>query len=282
MDGCLEIGGSHLGVALIDPDTLALTGYRRHPLDATGPLEAFVDALVGALADLPRPLPADWAVALPGPFDYAGGIGGDHPSGKLRALAGHDCRALLAPVLGATRITFVNDALAFGLGCAATSPATRLLGLTFGSGIGSAFVEAGRPVTDARVPPGGEVYALPVARPDRPPMTLEARFGPAALARRHGRATFADLAAYARTDPGTAAAVRADFAGLADALGPWLRSFTPTVVACGGGVVRAWDLFGEAFTERLRAYAPAGLEVRHIVDTERLAMQGAAAYAQSR
>lgn len=290
--GCLEIGGSHVCVALVDPGTLEVTRFRRQALDSTGPLEAFAAAVSAALDDLAEPLPGAWAVALPGPFDYAGGVGGTHPSGKLNALAGRDVGALLRPLLHARTITFVNDALAFGIGSAA-DPARagvrRVLGLTFGSGIGSAFVEAGLPVLDERVPPGGEVYALPAGRAGVPQSrpdgradsdgTLEGRFGPAALAARHGCATFAELAGLARGDAAIRLALQEDFAGLADALGPWLTPFNPERVACGGGVVRAWDLFGDSFARRLALHAPGLREVTHEIDTEVTAMRGAVAYA---
>lgn len=280
-------------MALVDPNTSALTGFRRQPLDSTGPIEAFTAAVDAALVGMPRPLPGAWAVAIPGPFDYAGGIGGEHPSGKLRALAGHDVAAVLRPLLAAHTITFVNDALAFGMGsavAAAPSGVRRVLALTFGSGIGSAFVENGLPVLDGRVPPGGEVYALPVAPDpttepagaptrDVPAATIESRFGPTALAYQHGCSTFAELANRARADRGLLAALQADFAALADALAPWLATFGPEHVACGGGVVRAWDLFGDAFAERLSAHTSELRAVSHEIDTEVTAMRGAVAYA---
>ncbi len=265
-------------MALVDPDTLAVTDFSRHPLESTGPLAAFTGAIDAALADLPRPLPAAWAIALPGPFDYAAGIGGRHPGGKLQALAGQDVRALLRPLLGTAPVTFVNDALAFGLGSAAAVAASgvrRVLALTFGSGIGSAFVEDGLPVADDRVPPGGEVYALEAA----PGLTIEARFGPAALAGRHGCASFAELAGHARENQATLQELQHEFVCLADALAPWLEGFAPEVIACGGGVVRAWDLFGDPFAERLALHAPTLRTVSHEIETEATAIRGAVAYA---
>lgn len=286
MYGSLEIGGSHLTTGLVDPRDWTVQSFARHPLDPTAPLARFIATVRLAVSTVDA-LPARWAVAIPGPFDYAAGVGGRHPAGKLRALAGLDVRAVLAPVLGTNRITFVNDAVAFGLGAfrlgavdgvrPGLRPPVRLLGLTLGSGIGSAFVEAGRLVTDERVPPGGEVYALPAG----PGITLEERFGPAALARTRGFATFRELAAYARTDAGLAESLRDDFRGLADSLAPWLRSFAPDSIACAGGACGAWDVIGQAFADRLIAHAGAGVIVRHIRDLERTAMRGAVAHAAS-
>lgn len=274
--GCLEFGGSHLCIGHIEPGSTEVHHFRRHHLDSGAGLDVLMATIAAAVSAVPGPHPARWAVALPGPFDYSAGIGGLHPARKFSAWAGQDVRALLAPILGSADITFVNDAAAFALGQDVSHPdIDRLIGLTLGSGIGSAFIEGGRPVTDGRVPPGGEVYAV-----DCGGMSLEARFGPAALARASGLSSFRELAELARTDATVAERLRADFMGLADALAPWLRSFAPEVIACGGGVCRAWDIFGPAFTDRLTLIVP-GVHVSAVVDTERAAMWGAVAYAMS-
>ncbi|MDO5499120.1 MAG: hypothetical protein Q4F67_05485 [Propionibacteriaceae bacterium] len=258
-------------VGLVDPATWSLSDFSRHPLDSAAPLAGFLATVRTATRGLNPP--QRWAVAIPGPFDYARGIGGVHPAGKLAGLAGVEVRPALAEVLSAAEVAFVNDAAAFAAGQAVTEPGiSRLLALTFGSGIGSTFIEGGRPVLDDRVPPGGEVYCLPAGT-----ATIESRFGPAALAAARGCDSFRALSAYAREDAVVADSVRADFVGLADALAPWLVSFAPELVVCGGGVCHAWDLFGEAFTERLRAHAGAGLRVVAVTDTERVALRGAVA-----
>lgn len=271
--GALEVGGSHLSVAVAERGSPELRGYARLPLDSTGSLAAFLVAVEEAVRGLPE-VPDRWAVAIPSPFDYVTGRGGLHPAGKFSGLAGVDLRAALVPLLGAREIVFLNDAAAFGLGCAQDHPGP-LLALTFGSGIGSAFVAEGQPVLDDRVPPGGEVYCLPVAPGS--PVSLEDRFGPAALASAHGFGSFRELSAYAAQDADTADAIRAAFAGLADALAPWLRSFQPATIVCGGGVCHAWDLFGAAFTTRLIHHLDMPLRVNAVTDTEPVALRGAAA-----
>lgn len=277
-DGCLEIGGSHVCVGRVDPVTLDLHDFSRHPIDSAADLHTLTAALAAAVGQLRSPLPSRWAVALPGPFDYATGIGGLHPDGKFAAWAGLDVRALLTALLRAEHITFVNDAVAFALGhYFAASGTSRLLGLTLGSGIGSAFIESGRPVSDERVPPGGEVYAEPCGAG----LTLEARFGPAALAKAQGCRSFRELAEAARGDDQLREWLMTQFTGLAEALAPWLRSFSPQIIACGGGACRAWDLFGDAFSEQLAALCP-GVEVTAEVETERTAMRGAVGYAACR
>lgn len=279
--GALEIGGSHLSVAMLDPTTFAVLAYARLPLDSSDSLAAFINVAARAVAavDVPPPDSSDprrWAIAIPGPFDYRRGVGGRHPAGKLAALAGVDVADALAPVLGPGPITFVNDATAFALGAAADhAHAGRLLALTFGSGIGSTFIEDRQVVTDdERVPPGGEVYALPV--PGFAEHTIESRFGPAALAAARGYGTFRSLAEYARTDPATAGGIAEDFTGLADALAPWLGAFRPDTIVCGGGVCHAWDLFGPAFAARLTTHVGQAVQVVACPETERVALRGAA------
>jgi glucokinase len=223
--------------------------------------------------------PDRWAVAIPGPFDYVNGIGGVHPRGKLAALTGVDLRNALAPLLGTDRIVFINDATAFGLGSALDHPGhRRLLALTFGSGIGSVFVEDSRVVLDERVPRGGEIYHLPTG-PDE--ATIESRYGPAALAAAQGFASFHELAEHARNNPHAAARLRADVTALADALAPWLGSFAPDLVVCGGGACHAWDLFGAALSRRIAEHAGTAVRVVACPDTEKVALRGAAAVAMA-
>lgn len=284
--GALEIGGSHVSVALVESASGVLRGYARSALVADVSLTAFLAAVGETVSGLGEHAdPAGWAIAIPGPFDYVSGVGGVHPAGKLAALAGVDVRAALAPVLGTDDIIFVNDATAFALGCFRDLhdqlEVHRIVALTFGSGLGSAFVEDGRVVLDARVPPGGEVYCLP-ATSDSAEVTIESRFGPAALAAARGFDSFRTLSAYARTDPATTRMLRSAFTGLADALGPWLRRFRPDAVVCGGGACRAWDIFGDSFAARLAQHAGEGLRVESRPDTEQTALRGAALVAAAR
>ncbi len=139
------------------------------------------------------------ACAVPGPFDYSGGISlVEH---KLRSIHGVDLGAALAAGLDLPRdaISFVNDADAFLLGeswIGAAAGHRRAVGVTVGTGLGSAFLADGRIVSEgATVPPGGEIHLLEHrARP------VEETISRGALISRYGDASLdvEDLAALAR------------------------------------------------------------------------------------
>ncbi|GAB3715988.1 ROK family protein [Mariniluteicoccus flavus] len=274
--GALEIGGSHICVGAVDPRSLAVQDFRRIDVDSLAPWDQLRAVVGGAAADL-RGRVDGWAAAMPGPFDYARGVGGLHPSGKFRAFADRDLNAGFADALGVDRVTWLNDAHAFGVGRhALLAGPRRVLALTFGSGIGSAFVADGLPLTAGEgVPPGGEVYQLP-----HDGGSLEDRFGPAALVRRHGAvADFRALCDLARVDAEVRGWVGAQFDGLADALAPWLRDFAPDAIAVGGSTCRSWDVFGPALEGGVRRVLGRNVPFDVVVDTERSAMVGAVAYA---
>lgn len=276
MIGALEFGGSHLCVGAVDPGVDAVEGFRRIDLDSRADWATLHQVVTQAAAPW-RGRVAYWAAAMPGPFDYAHGIGGSHPAGKFGAFAGRDLSAGLADALGTTDLTWLNDAHAFGVGRhAALAGPRRVLALTFGSGIGAAFVADGIPLTRGPgVPPGGEVYALPHGDG-----TLEEAYGPAALVAQAATAPdFRSLCAEARRDPGRRAWLSGRFADLADALAPWLTGFDPDAVSVGGSACHSWDLFGPAFEERVDALLGRRVRFDVVADTEQSALIGAAAYA---
>ena len=101
-----------------------------------------------------------WAAAFPGPFDYENGVGRFADVGKFDALLDVDVRSALASGLGSDNWHFVNDADAFALGVwAAGSGEGRLVCLTLGTGVGSAFVADGVCVRSGpTVPPDAEMH----------------------------------------------------------------------------------------------------------------------------
>lgn len=279
MIGALEFGGSHLCVGAVDLTAGAapgVVGFRRVDLDSRAAWCTLHDLVADAAAPF-RGRVERWAAAMPGPFDYARGVGARHIAGKFRAFAGRDLGAGFADVLASADLTWLNDAHAFGVGRhAALAGPRRVLALTFGSGIGSAFIEDGVPLTGGvGVPAGGEVYALPHGAG-----TLEEAYGPAALVAQAGSAPdFRSLCDQARRDPDRRTWLTGRFAALADSLAPWFTAFGPDAVAVGGSACRSWDLVGPAFTERVRALLGRRVPFDVAVDTEQSALIGAAAYA---
>ena len=200
-----------------------------------------LDLIVAAAASV-----ADGAtrvgVAVPGPFDYARGVTTIHGVGKLDALHGVDNSLELSRVFSAAEahaIRFLNDAEAFLLGEAAAGAArrcSRAIGVTVGTGLGSAFLVHGEIVRSGRgVPADGELHRVPFrGRPVEDALSgrgIRARFG--------GDDTVERIAERADAGDARASAVFSSFGtDLATFLAPWVREFGAELVVVGGGVAR--------------------------------------------
>jgi len=288
----LDVGGSHVTAALVDPAVWrTVPGSRRRvALDADAPAKRLIATIATALATL-GPLTGTRAgVAIPGPFDYASGVGDFQGVGKFAALRGVDVGAALTGALNAPPDSFVflNDAAAFGLGehrCGALAGCRRGVGLTLGTGVGSAFVADGTVLTSGTgVPPQGRVDLLTIR--GRP---LEQVVGRRAILAHHHRLTgcsaggvdvdVADLTALARAgDRGATAALYAPMNALGLALGPWLAAFEAEILVLGGGIAAALDLI-EAPLRTGLTWAHPGLgelPIRRSADPEQSIEVGAA------
>ena len=253
----MEIGGTHVAVALveIDPPGVVPGTRRREPLDAEAPAPAIVAELLQCATRLAAPQGAAWGVAIPGPFDYATGIGRFEGVAKFASLNAFDVRrAMLAGLPAGSRIVFLNDAEAFLIGEWAAGAAAghdRVAGITLGTGIGSAFLANGAIVADGSdVPPDGEVHLLTID--GRPLEQTVSRRGILAAYRRlrGGEARLSErtldvqeLAVMARDgDEVARRSIDEPLQALGRALAPWLERFGATVLVVGGSMAGSWDL----------------------------------------
>ncbi len=125
----LEVGGTHVTAVLVtaDPWDLVRDSLRIVPLDADGTTTEILDELAAAANGLRVGRRAEWVVAVPGPFDYEGGVGLFRDVGKFESLYGVDVRrGLLRRIRPEpTEVRFLNDADAFGVGEYAVGAARR-------------------------------------------------------------------------------------------------------------------------------------------------------------
>jgi glucokinase len=246
--GALDIGGTHVTAGLVDVAARAVESRERVPLAHTASQADLVAAITGAAASsIAREDVRRLGLAVPGPFDYARGV--SRIAHKLEGLYGVDLRAELCEALHleAENVRFVNDADAFLLGewwAGAARGHARAVGITLGTGLGSAFIEDGRIVSR-----DVELYELSF-RGAPVEDTISSR---ALLARYGGRCEVEDVAA--RAEAGEDAALRA-FDELGQALGdfllPSLQAFEPGCLVVGGSIARSWDLFRPALLAELR------------------------------
>ncbi|MBE7171594.1 MAG: ROK family protein [Williamsia sp.] len=148
----VDIGGSHITAALIDlehrvivPGTLA-----RQKLDPHGSAEEIIAVWSKAIREAQGGEPVKKVgIAMPGPFDYAVGISLIRNQNKYDALYGVNVKQLLAQALSISSgdIRLENDAACFLQGEAFAGAANgfdRSIGLTLGTGLGSARCRHGR------------------------------------------------------------------------------------------------------------------------------------------
>jgi glucokinase len=223
------------------------------PIASAGPAEEILATLAGVvrhhLAGLAQP-PLGVACGMPGPFDYQAGISYIRGVAKYETIYGLDLRAALRERLGqpALPILFRNDAEAaivgearFGLG----QPYQRLIGLTLGTGLGSAFIHQGVPLTSGPgVPPNGWLYDQPVhgqlADDVFSSRGLIARLTQAGVK----PAEIEPAAQSARQGNALARQVFADFGrDLGQFIQPFGRDFQAEALLVLGGIAGAFDLF---------------------------------------
>jgi glucokinase len=287
----LEIGGTHATSALVDPALrfVAADRTRRVDLDASGSAEAIFGTIVSCGRSLGAAAGLTWGVAIPGPFDYERGIGRYEGVAKFDALNGADVRAALVEGLDAGDVAFVNDADAFLLGeweAGAARGHQRAVGLTLGTGIGSAFLSDGAIVDHGPdVPPGGRAHLLTIG--DRPLEETVSRR--AMLARYRERASNAlkadatvdihDLADRARSGDMLARDIfREAMTALGAAMAPWIARFRASILVVGGSMTRSWDLIEAP----LRSPIDPGVEVVVAARPDEAALIGAARCATDR
>jgi predicted NBD/HSP70 family sugar kinase len=289
----LEIGGSHVTAALVDlPAAEVLPGSIRHELSASGTVSDILEAIIACALAVPAPEGATWGVAIPGPFDYQRGVGLFTGVGKFDSLYGVDMGAALAAGLPGHPgpIRFLNDAHAFARGESLFGAAVghdRCVGITLGTGVGSAFLADGT-VCDhgPAVPPEGRVDLL---RIDGQP--LEDVVSSRAIRRAYQQQTGTrppDVAWIAQRvslgDMTAADVLRTAFERLGEALTPWLASFGATMLVVGGSMTGSWNLIKPALETGIfgRTDEPTGslaIAISVAARGDDAALLGAAAYA---
>jgi glucokinase len=259
--GALDIGGTHVTAGRVDltAGSVEPRSRIRVSLSAAGARSDPVAAISRAASSIARPDIHRLGVAVPGPFDYPAGV--SRIAHKLQGLYGVDLRAELCGALGLrdpTAVGFLNDAEAFLLGewwAGAARGHARAVGITLGTGLGSAFLADGRIVrTGPGVPPGGALYELPFrGAPVEQTISrrgLLARYG----ARTEDGIDVEEVAARARADDRPARRALEDLArALGEFLTPWLRSFEPGCLVVGGSIARSWELLEGGLCSELQA-----------------------------
>lgn len=293
----LELGGSHVDATAVCPTQGSTGPVVRRAVDPGGTAPAVLGAVAACADAVGAPAGSVWGAAVPGPFDHRSGTGLYTGVGKFDALNGVNLASELTHRMTRppSSISFLNDAAAFAIGewlAGAAAGASRVLGLTLGSGVGSGFLRNGAVLTSGPgVPPLGRVDLLEL---DNRPLeeTVSRRAIRAAVAgHRAFRTDRADrglpddadvqeIAAAARRGHRVCREVLdSAFEGLGRALGPVLVAFDPDVVVLGGAVARSWDLVAAPLVRGLGPATARPWKIRPAAHPDTAGLIGAAWHA---
>jgi len=247
----MDVGGGHVTAALVDPGSTGdVLVERGAPVDP----HAARDELLEQLAAPGRALAAHetlagWSIAMPGPFDAEAGTGTFAGVDKFQSIAGIDLRAALADRLGVApaAVRFVNDAVAYGIGewtSGAGVGARRMVCITLGTGVGSAFLVDGAEVRSGpTVPEAGEVHRLTIDGYPLEETVSSPAIRLADRARSGRERTVEESCAAARAgDRDAHEVVTSAMRALGAALRPWVERFEADRVVVGGSIARSWDV----------------------------------------
>lgn len=144
----VDIGGSHITVALIDSNTREIieNTTKREAIDANGTADEIIHSwslVIKECFNAARRRPTKIGIAMPSPFDYQNRVSYIKHQNKYDALYGLDVKAKLSAKLGVKTddISFANDAACFLQGesfSGAGHGFERVFGLTLGTGLRSA------------------------------------------------------------------------------------------------------------------------------------------------
>ena len=169
-----DIGGSHITCVAVDLDGHSISDVFkvREEVDSGASadfiLAGWAEALSRLISLIGKENLGGIGFAMPGPFDYPGGIAWFKGVQKYDSLYGINVRKEIRDRLAldaSVPVRFLNDATSFAIGEAWTGRSSgfrKSMAITLGTGFGSAFIADGIPVESGpEVPESGCVYHLP-------------------------------------------------------------------------------------------------------------------------
>jgi len=290
----LEIGGTHLTTALVDPANWSVVEgtTTRSELHSNGTADELIDDLIRGAHTLGDGHSSEWAVAIPGPFDYENGIGLFENVDKFDSLRDFDVRTALQDGIRPrpSFVYFLNDADAFGVGqhaSGAASGAQRVVCITLGTGIGSAYLVDGEPTNvGPGVPPDGSAHLIEYrGRPLEETVSrraILAAYGAAAGLAPAATPDVREIATIARSGDRVASDIlNSAFESLGVALAHSLADFGATRLVVGGSMAKSWDIVEPALRSGLAREITelAALEIRQAERADDAPIIGAAYWA---
>jgi len=262
----VDIGGSHITCAAIDLDEKEIIRdtIAERPVDNKGTAGEIIDRWSETLAETLEGAGKEYfkgiGFAMPGPFDYVNGICLIKGVPKYENLYGTNVGVAISQSLGLPQdipVRFMNDASSFAVGEAWAGKAadsSRLMAITLGTGLGSAFIADKIPVvTGDMVPDLGCVYHISF-RDGIADDYFSTRWFTKNYKVITGRESkgVKDIAEESESDNRISNIFIEFGASLAAFLSPYLIKFGADVLVLGGNISRAYDLFGPALEDEMK------------------------------
>lgn len=262
-----DVGGSHITAQvynLSDHTLLKGTGHRVEvdcKASADEILGKWTEAVKAAAGSLHITALAGVGFAMPGPFDYPGGIAWFQGVEKYDHLYGVNVREELQSRLGVSagfRIRFLNDASCFAIGESfkgRSAGFSRFLAITLGTGFGSTFIRNHIPVAgEPGTPPDGFLYDIPFNGSN-----ADNHFSTRWFLRQYHKITgqqssgVKELADRVASDPVSRSLFEQFGENLGGFLVPWLRGFRAEGLVIGGNIANGYSLFKESMDAQFAA-----------------------------
>ncbi|MFY0601974.1 MAG: ROK family protein [Cyclobacteriaceae bacterium] len=255
----VDIGGGHILSAAVDTQKKVILRETSvySEVDRNGNLEDIMKAwstcLNSTISQVGRESIAGIAFAMPGPFNYKTGIAYFEGNDKYGALYGIEILKELSRHLEVPNLPmrFLNDATAFTVGEAWFGKAAgyeKAVALTLGTGLGSAFVDHGKPVVLREdVPEHGCLWHLPY-KDGIADDYFSTRWFVNTYKERTGIGVEGVKEVFEKASEDESAMMLFEEFGtnMAMFLKPWLNKFNPGVIVLGGNVSKAFEAFSPA------------------------------------
>jgi len=243
----VDIGGSHITAAFIDLESHSILhdSIIREHINSKGDKNEIIDQWTDAISNCKSFSPYSFkkiGIAMPGPFDYQKGICLIKDLDKYESLYNLNVKELLAEKLGidVADIFMMNDASCFLKGeifSGTTKNNTSIIGITLGTGLGSAVCKNG-------IIHDGDLYCTKFKE-----QTAEDYLSTRWFLRRYQRLSgknvnnVKEISEQVAVDHKAAIVFKEFGKNLGDVLANYIRKHDAQTVIIGGNITKAWALF---------------------------------------
>ncbi len=255
----IDIGGSHISCGAVDLkinkllDGTCFESEVDNKASADDIFKSWLEAINKTISKVDISEVAGIGFAMPGPFDYAKGIGLFERNEKYLHLYGVNVVAEIRTRLGLPGnfpVRFINDATAFAVSEAwigVGKSHQKLIALTLGTGFGSAFINEGIPVLEGdTVPQYGCVWHLPfgegIADDYFSTRWFEKSYLKVTGRKVHG---VKEISGLFHSDDVARKLLIEYGSNMGDFLAPWIKKFGAQHIVIGGNIAGAYDKFGK-------------------------------------